>query len=218
MSPLPASAAAERNRAPIWDALHPLLPARGRALEIACGTGQHAAHFAAALPGWSWQPSDLQGDRFDTVAAWAARTGASNVLPAIELDVLRPAWPTPEAPFGQRFDLIYCANLLHISPSECTPALMQGASRYLSENGLLAIYGPFLEQDVDTAASNLAFDADLRARDPLWGLRRREWVQQQAESAGLKPHSRHSLPANNLLLVFARARGAASGRPISHSR
>ena len=205
MNSLPSSAAAERNRAPIWAVLHPLLAARGRALEIACGTGQHAAHFAAALPDWCWQPSDLRSDHFGTVAAWANHTGARNVLPAIELDVRKPNWPTAQDPFEQAFDLIYCANLLHISPSECTPALMQGADRYLTDDGLLAIYGPFLEHDVATAPSNLAFDADLKARNPLWGLRQREWVEEQGRSAGLTLHSRHGLPANNLLLLFQRS-------------
>lgn len=205
MNPLPSSAAAERNRVPIWDVLHPLLPARGQALEIACGTGQHAAHFAATLPDWSWQPSDLRHDHFETVAAWATHLGARNVLSAIELDVRNAIWPTPQNPFAQAFDLIYCANLLHISPSECTSALMQGAGRCLADDGLLAIYGPFLEHDVATTPSNLAFDADLKARNPLWGLRQREWVEQQARSAGLTLHSRHGLPANNLLLLFQRS-------------
>lgn len=201
---LPYSAAAERNRAPILEVLGSLLAPSGRALEIACGTGQHAAHFGAALPGWRWQPTDRTQQHFAAVAAWAARAGAANVAPARRLDVLAPHWPADAPPFAQPFDLIYCANLLHISPPECTPALMLGAARHLAPAGLLVLYGPFLERDVPTAASNLAFDADLRRRDPRWGLRDLDEVRAHARTQGLALRARHALPANNLLLVFGR--------------
>ncbi|HMN20760.1 MAG TPA: DUF938 domain-containing protein [Ottowia sp.] len=143
---LPCSAAAERNRAPILAVLGTLLAPSGRALEIASGTGQHAAHFAAALPGWHWQPTDRTEAQFGAIAAWAARAGARNVAPARRLDVLERRWPSDGAPFAQPFDLVYCANLLHISPPECTPALLCGAVRHLAPGGLLVIYGPWLVQ------------------------------------------------------------------------
>ncbi|QTD46872.1 DUF938 domain-containing protein [Ottowia testudinis] len=206
MTPLPHSPAAERNQGPILDMLRTLLNARGRALEIASGTGQHAAHFAAALPGWQWQPSD-QGDAgFDAIRGWAAQAGARNVAPARRLDVRDARWPSGGEPFAEPFDLIYAANLLHISPWACCGGLMQGAARHLAPDGQLIVYGPFIEASVPTAPSNLAFDADLRRRDAAWGLRALNEVAREAQAAGLALSERHALPANNLLLVFKRAR------------
>ncbi|MFT3780136.1 MAG: DUF938 domain-containing protein [Ottowia sp.] len=202
---LPHSPAAERNRAPILARLHALLPPSGQALEIASGTGQHAAHFTAALPGWRWQPTDLGDALFDAIAGWSRETGARNVLPPRRLDVRDARWPSDDGPrFGAPFDLVFAANLLHISPWESCAGLMQGAARHLSPGGLLVTYGPYLEDDVPTAPSNLAFDADLRARDPAWGLRRLADVAHEAARAGLALRGRHAMPANNLLLVFGR--------------
>jgi hypothetical protein len=192
------SAAAERNRAPILERLERLLPARGGALEIASGSGQHAAHFAAALPGWQWQPSDGDAGALPSIDAWCAPF--ANVRPALVLDVLSATWPgVPD-----RVDLIFCANLLHISPWPTCAALMRGAARHLAPDGLLVVYGPFVVDDTPTAPSNLAFDADLRARDPAWGLRRLADVASTAEAEGLRLRERISMPANNLLAVFAR--------------
>ncbi|MFT4196264.1 DUF938 domain-containing protein [Ottowia sp.] len=203
--PLPHSPAAERNRVPILVHLQALLPPTGRALEIASGTGQHAAHFAAALPGWTWQPTDADDALFGAIAGWSREAGARNVLPPRRLDVRDAAWPSDDGPrFDTPFDLVFAANLLHISPWEGCAGLMLGAARHLSPGGLLVTYGPYLEDDVPTAPSNLAFDADLRARNPAWGLRRLADVANEAGRAGLAPRERHAMPANNLLLVFDR--------------
>ena len=193
------SAAAERNRAPILAELERLLPARGSALEIASGSGQHAAHFAAALPGWQWQPSDGDANALASIDAWCA--GLANVLPALALDVMHTTWPG----VADRVDLIFCANMLHISPWPTCAALMRGAAHHLAAEGLLVVYGPFIVDDEPTAASNVAFDADLRARDPAWGLRRLGDVASVAEAEGLRLRERTAMPANNLLVVFARA-------------
>jgi SAM-dependent methyltransferase len=193
------SAAAERNRTPILAELQRLLPAQGRALEIASGTGQHAAHFAAALPGWRWLPTDGDPAALASVAAWCA--GLANVLPAQLLDVGATTWPAAPA----SVDAIFCANLLHIAPWDNCAALMRGAARHLAPRGLLLLYGPFLVDAEATAASNLAFDADLRRRNPAWGLRRLADVLQQAAAAGLRLRERVAMPANNLLLVLERA-------------
>lgn len=198
------SAAAARNHPFIWQELQPLLGPTGHALEVASGSGQHAALFAAAQPGWRWQPSDLRDTHFADIAAWGRHTGAAQLAPAVLLDVRDALWPSAQAPFLHAFDLVYCTNLLHISPPECGPALLQGAARHLRPGGLLSIYGPFLEEGVPTAPSNLAFDADLRQRNPAWGLRQLATLQTQATQAGLQCLARHSLPANNLLLVFQR--------------
>jgi hypothetical protein len=192
------SPAAERNRAPIGAELLRRLPPQGLMLEIASGTGQHAAHFAAALPGWRWQPSDGDARSLPSIAAWCE--GIANVLPPLHLDVLAAQWPGVPA----AVDAIYCANLLHISPWATCAALMQGAARHLSARGLLVLYGPYLVDDAPTASSNQAFDADLRGRDSAWGLRRLADVQREAQAAGLDLRERIAMPANNLLLVFAR--------------
>ncbi|MEO5845667.1 MAG: DUF938 domain-containing protein [Caldimonas sp.] len=193
------SPAAERNRGPILEVLQRLLPARGDALEIASGTGQHAAHFAAALPGWSWQPSDAEPAALASIDAWCS--GLANVRPALRLDVLEAPWPG----LDERIDAILCANMLHISPWSTCGALMRGAARHLAPHGLLVLYGPFLVAGEATAPSNVAFDADLRARDPAWGLRRLADVAREARSAGLRVREREAMPANNLLLVLTRA-------------
>lgn len=199
------SPAAERNSAPILLRLRALLGATGEALEIASGSGQHAATFGAALPGWHWQPSDWHADNFPSITAWAAEAGAANVRVPVLLDVRSARWPAEGQGFGRAFDLVYCANMLHIAPWECCAGLMQGAARHLAPGGVLVTYGPYLEEDVATAPGNLAFDASLRERDPAWGLRSLTAVQQVAHTAGLQLRERHALPANNLLLVFGRS-------------
>ncbi len=199
------SAAAERNRQPILERLQQLLPAQGVALEIASGTGQHAAGFAAGLPRWQWQPSDRQADGFASIAAWCAQAGVTNVRAPVLLDVLAPHWPLTGPAFGAPFDAVFCANMLHISPWATCAALMQGAARHLAPDGQLLVYGPFLEADVPTSPGNQAFDASLREQDPAWGLRPLDAVQARAQGAGLMLHRRIAMPANNLLLVFRRA-------------
>ncbi len=198
------SAAAERNRQPILEILQQVLPAQGTALEIASGTGQHVAWFAAGLPGWTWQPSDRQADAFGSVAAWCAQAGVANVREPVLLDVLAEQWPSDGAAFTRPFDAVFCANMLHISPWATGAALMQGAAGHLAPDGQLLVYGPFLEADVPTSPGNRAFDASLREQDPAWGLRELDVVTDQAGRAGLSLHQRLSMPANNLLLVFRR--------------
>lgn len=197
------SPAAQRNGAPILAELLKLLPVQGRALEIASGTGQHAALFSNALPEWLWQPSDAQPDGFGSIAVWCREAGAANVLEPLVVDVLTPAWTDGTAAAGP-WDAIYCANMLHISPSATGPALLRGAAQRLAAKGLLLIYGPFLQDGVPTAPGNVQFDADLRARNPEWGVRSLEAVRAEAERVGLHLRQRIEMPANNLLLVFAR--------------
>ena len=213
MSTLPHSSAAERNRQPILQVLQSLLPAHGSALEVASGTGQHIAYFAAALPGWTWQPSDAQSDSFGAITAWCQDAGVPNVRPPLLLDVLATRWPSAKPAFAMPFDLIYCANMLHIAPWACCAALMQGAARHLAPHGRLVTYGPYLEDGVPTAPGNTAFDANLRQRNPAWGIRRLDAVAREAAHAGLRLAARHALPANNLLLVFERQPPATVSNP-----
>lgn len=194
------SPAAERNKHPILEQLRQHLPARAHVLEIASGTGQHAAWFTGQMPGWRWQPTDFQADALPSIRAWAAEASAGQVLAPLQLDVLAPAWPVEPA----TFDAIYCANMLHIAPWATCAALMQGTSRCLAPHGVLVTYGPYLEDGVPTSPGNLAFDASLRSENAQWGIRRREDVEQEAHRAGLRLKARHAMPANNLLLVWGR--------------
>lgn len=197
------SAAAQRNRVPILAALQRRLPARGSALEIASGSGEHALHFAAALPGWCWQTSDADPRARASISAHAADAELPNLLlPPLALDVQQGPWPaTP-------FDLVFCANLLHISPWASCAALLRGAAGCLAPAGSLMVYGPFIVDGEPTAAGNLAFDADLRVRDAAWGLRRLQAVEREASAAGMRLAEALTLPANNRLLVFTRGHAA----------
>ena len=199
------SPAADRNGAPILAELQRLLPAQGLMLEIASGTGQHAAHFSAGLPGWQWQPTDFNAAALPSIRAWCA--GLPRVRPPLPLDVLSQPWP---AELPRPVDAMFCANMIHIAPWACTAALMQGAARHLSPHGLLITYGPYLEEGVMTASGNTAFDADLRSRDPAWGLRSLAAVATEAQGVGLQLRERVAMPANNLLLVWARAADGAT--------
>ena len=201
MTNLPVSTAADRNKQPILDVLMQTLGARGTALEIASGTGQHAAWFAAAMSGWTWQPTDADVRMLPALASRVAQAALPNLLAPLLLDVMSPQWPSQTDAFAERFDAVYCANMLHISPPATCAALMEGAARHLLPGGLLITYGPYFE-DGTSAPSNVAFDESLRARNPAWGIRRLEDVKDQAHRSGLVLRERHAMPANNLLLVF----------------
>ena len=199
------SPAAERNKQPILEVLRKVLPASGSALEIASGTGQHVAWFAAGLPGWTWQPSDAHPGGFDSITTWARQQSVSNVYPPLRLDVLAARWfASDDTRFDAGFDAIYCANMLHISPWATCAALMHGSARHLAPGGKLITYGPYLEDGVPTSPGNLAFDDSLRAQDAAWGIRPLEDVKCEAARAGLRLSARHAMPSNNLLLVWTR--------------
>jgi hypothetical protein len=179
--------------------LRRVLEPDARVLEIASGAGEHAAFFAAALPGVRWQPSDPDAGARDSIAAWRDHAGLPNLHAPVALDAADPAsWPDAPA------DAIVCINMAHISPWAATEGLVAGAAARLPRGGQLFLYGPYLEADVPTAPSNLAFDESLRARDPAWGLRRLEDVVALAARCGLRLAERIAMPANNLCLVFVR--------------
>jgi hypothetical protein len=192
------SPAAERNRAPILAELQRVLPPRGVLLEIASGSGQHAAYCSAGLPGWQWLPSEFDAASLPSISAWCA--GLDRVRAPLQLDVTKAHWRGVPA----QVDAVFCANMIHAAPWACCAGLMQGAARHLSSQGLLITYGPYLEDEVQTSPGNLDFDIDLRARNPAWGLRRREDVEHEAARAGFVLRERVAMPANNLLLVWGR--------------
>jgi SAM-dependent methyltransferase len=188
--------AAERNREPILAVLRSILPARGRVLELASGTGQHVAHFAAALPALRWQPSEYDRALHDSIADWTR--GLPNVLAPIALDVTSEPWPVDV------LDAVWNANLVHIAPWDVCLGLLRGAGRHLAPGGLLALYGPYRVGGAHTAESNAAFDRQLRQTDPRWGVRDLEAVCEAAEPQGLTLEHRVAMPANNQTLVFRR--------------
>lgn len=190
------SDAAERNKGPILDVLRRVLPARGRVLEIASGSGQHIVHFAAALPDLAFQPSDPSAEARASVALTASEAGLTNVAPPIELDVLASELPPTDA--------IICINMIHIAPAAATAALFAGAARSLGPGAPLVIYGPFRFDGVFSAPSNAAFDADLRRRNPEWGVRDTRDILEIASREGFDAEPPIEMPANNHVLVFRR--------------
>lgn len=192
--------AAGRNRGPILDLLLPELPASGLVLELASGTGEHVVHFARAAPHLDWQPTDPSPGARTSIAAWARAEGLANVRAPLDLDASAPEWPVARA------DAILCINMIHISPWSATEGLMRGAGTVLGEGGLLYLYGPYRRAGVPTVPSNEAFDADLRLRDPRWGLRELETVAECAAAHGLALARMVEMPANNLSVLF-RKRG-----------
>jgi SAM-dependent methyltransferase len=187
-----------RNREPILEVLRPRLADGARVLEVASGAGEHAAFLAAALPGVRWRPSDR--DDLASIAAWRARAGLENLAEPVRLDASAPAtWPTGP------FEAVVCINMIHIAPWAACQGLMALAERVLTPGGRLFLYGPFLEASVETAPGNLAFDQDLKSRNPAWGIRDLAEVAAEAGRHGLALSERIAMPANNLTVVFAKA-------------
>ena len=189
-----------RNRDAILAALGRHLPARGTVLEVASGTGEHAAHFAAALPDLVFRPSDPDPGARASVDAWAEGARLPNLRAALALDVAEPDW---ERAVGGA-DAVLCINMVHIAPWAATEGLMRGAGRLLTTGGVLCLYGPFRREGRHTAPSNAAFDAQLRASDPAWGVRDLEVVAAEAAARWFGPPVVEEMPANNLFVVFRR--------------
>lgn len=190
--------ATERNRDAIADVLRGLLPAHGPVLEIASGTGEHIVHFARLFPALTWQPSDPDPLGLQSIAAWAAESGLPNIAPPVQLDARTTNWPVLSA------QAVLCINMVHIAPWTATEGLMAGAGRLLLAGAPLYLYGPFKRQGVETAASNMAFDTNLRAQNPDWGLRSLDDVERCALAHGLTLDEVIDMPANNLSVIFRR--------------
>ncbi len=188
--------AAARNREPIAAVLTEELPSSGLVLELASGTGEHAAHFARTFPRLTWQPSDADSAALGSILAWREEAALPNLLPPIRVDAAKSPWPLVAA------DAVLCINMIHISPVAATEGLLRGASQVLPSGSPLVVYGPFLEADVETAPSNREFDRSLRSRDPTWGLREVSWIDSLAHDMGFKRSRRVAMPANNLTLVY----------------
>jgi len=193
-----APPAAVRNAPFLIDVLRRVMPADGLVLEIASGSGYHAAAFARAFPHLRWQPSEPEPAARASIAAHVDDAGAANLLPPLALDVLQSPWPVAHA------DAVVCINMMHISPWRATEALFAGAARLLDREAPLLSYGPYILHGDFIAESNVAFDASLKARNPEWGLREVDDVAAAAAAAGLRLDEIVPMPANNLSLIFRR--------------
>ncbi len=188
-----------RNRQPLLAALRPHLPDTGLLLEIASGSGEHAIFLAENSPALTFQPSDPDAEARASIRAWIADAGLANLLPPLALDAGTPdAWP------DIRPAAILCVNMIHIAPWQAAIGLFTGAGRCLSPGAPLCLYGPYRRGGQHTADSNAAFDADLKLRNPAWGVRDLEAVVDLAAANGFTGPTIIDMPANNLTLVFRR--------------
>lgn len=191
--------ATQRNRQPILEVLSEILPTSGTVLEIASGSGEHAAWFAQQLRPLAWQPSDPDPDMRRSIAAHAVDAQYATLHPPLDLDVHALPWPIQNAA------AVVCINMTHIAPWSATEGLVRGAGTILEQGGVLYLYGPYRRAGQPTAPSNEAFDHNLRLQNPDWGLRDLEAVSALAEAEGLSLSRLVEMPANNLSVVFTRA-------------
>jgi hypothetical protein len=190
------AAAAERNAEPILAVLKEALPEAGLVLEIASGSGQHAAHFAAALPSTSFQPSDCRPEALASISAYQQESGLANLHPPLWLDVLQPAWPI------HRAQAVVCINMIHIAPFAACRALFRGAARLLGRGSSVVLYGPYVIDGDFRAQSNIDFDRALRSQNPEWGIRELRDVERVASEHGFALERLVPRPANNHVLLF----------------
>ncbi len=209
-----------RERSPVFHRNGPVITAhlsgllaasKGDVLEVGSGTGQHVAAFAAALPNLTWWPTDVDPRRLSSIDAWGRHAGLANLRPAAVMDAARMPWQPdpPGVPLDQGLAAVIAVNVVHISPWAVTEGIIAGAGAHLEAGGYLVFYGPFLRADEPTVPSNAAFDAQLRAQDPAWGLRETSALETAATAQGLFLARTVEVPANNLILEFRRPEGAA---------
>ena len=201
------AAAFHRNHAPIWAVLRKFLAGKsGDVLEAGSGTGQHVVYFARQSPEITWWPSDLSAAHLASIAAWRAAAGLPNIRPPQRIDLSDPAWSVAavDGRAPGKLLAVFCANVIHIAPWHVAEGLVAGAARHLRGDGRLFLYGPFKRDGRHTAVSNAVFDTSLRSQDPEWGVRDVGDVARLAESAGFRLAEIFEMPANNLILMFAR--------------
>jgi SAM-dependent methyltransferase len=201
------AAAYHRNHRPIWQVLEPFLRGQsGDVVEAGSGTGQHVIDFARSSPRIVWWPSDLNDQHLKSIRAWRAHAQLANVREPMRIDLSDPDWcPAMHDGSGPgKLLAVFCANVIHIAPWRVAQGLFAGASQYLRPDGRLFVYGPFKRGGQHTAVGNAVFDTSLRAANPEWGVRDLEDLERLAEAAGLALVQIAEMPANNLILVFAR--------------
>jgi SAM-dependent methyltransferase len=196
-----------RNHDVIWSAMAGFLSAqKGDVLELGSGTGQHIAEFARLASDLTWWPSDIYPSHLASIEAWRRHAGLANLRAPQRIDLTDPAWSwTADGQAGAALTAMLCINVLHIAPWRVAQNLIAGAGRLLREEGRLFAYGPFMRDGAHTAPSNAAFDASLRAENPDWGVRDLADLNALAQDAGLTAAEIVPMPANNLVLAFARS-------------
>ena len=190
------SPSAERNKGPVAEVLKQVLPDRGVVLEVGSGTGQHVVHFAQEAPHLTWQPSERDGECLQSIALWLAAEGPANVLAPLRLDVAEQPWPIASAA------AVVSLNMIHIAPWDAGMALIRGAAAVLGPGAMLFLNGPFRRGAPHISPSNEAFDRQLRAQNPAWGVRDLEEVARYAVAHGFGPPETHEMPANNLSVML----------------
>ena len=197
-----------RNHQAIWTVLQQFLSGKsGDVVEAGSGTGQHVVDFARHTPDITWWPSDLNEQHLKSIAAWRAHAGLPNIRPPLRIDLTDPLW-CPQMHDGNgpgELLAVFCANVIHIAPWRVAEGLFAGAGRYLRADGRLFLYGPFKRDGKHTAISNAVFDSSLRDRNPEWGVRDIADVEKLAHGAGLVLVETVAMPANNMILAFARS-------------
>jgi SAM-dependent methyltransferase len=194
-----ASPSAARNKEPIAEVLAQVLPQSALVLEVGSGTGEHVVHFARVMPHLTWQPSEQDKDCLRSISAWAAVEAQANVRQPLPLDVTDERWPIAFA------DAVISINMIHIAPWSVAQALLRGASRILSPDGRLCLYGPYLVAGEHTSASNRAFDAQLRATNSDWGVRDLDAIANEARAFDIELERTFHMPANNLVAVYRKS-------------
>ena len=195
-----------RNHEPIWDAIGPWLARQtGDVLELASGTGQHSAAYAARTPRLTWWPSDLDNTaHFASIEAWRDVADATNMRDPQIIDLIDANW-TMNGPSPGALTAMLAINVTHISPWPATENLIAGAGRWLKPGGRLFVYGPFMKDGTHTAPSNEQFDASLRASNAEWGVRDIAALAALGEAAGAPLIETAAMPANNFTLTFEKA-------------
>jgi SAM-dependent methyltransferase len=201
------AAAFHRNHEAIWAVLAPFLHDKsGDVVEAGSGTGQHVVDFARRTPQVTWWPSDLNEAHLGSIAAWRTHAQLDNIRAPLRIDLSDPDW-CPQMLDGSGpgpLLAVFCANVVHIAPWAVAEGLLHGAGRYLRPDGRLFMYGPFKRDGKHTAVSNAVFDTSLRNGNSEWGVRDIAEVERVAGGAGLRLIDVVDMPANNLILVFAR--------------
>lgn len=185
-----------RNKHVILSVFQKHIPLSGNILEIACGSGEHTTHFAASNANLTWHPTDIDETHMESVNAHARADDLKNVMPAVHLNVTSDNWPVPDV------GMVYNANMIHISPWECTVGLFKGANRHLKKDGVLMMYGPYKRDGQHTAASNESFDQSLKSRNTQWGIRDIEEVMALAKENNLILQDIIEMPANNFSVIY----------------
>ena len=196
-----------RNHQPIWEVLRKFLEGKsGDVLEAGSGTGQHVVEFARRSSQLTWWPSDFNEAHLKSIAAWRAHARLANVRAPLRIDLSDPAWALKmhDGSVPGQLLAVFCANVIHIAPWRVAEGLFARVARYLRPDGRLFLYGPFKRDGKHTAPSNAAFDTSLRDNNADWGVRDVADVTALGESVGLSLIETVEMPANNLILVFAR--------------